>query len=79
MRRDRFLPLGALSLTASVLPALAFAQDTVFNPTWVEWTAFGVINAIIIGIHLTLYLKGNLKSVKNLYKRDGTEEEGQSG
>lgn len=79
MRLNKSALAGSMVLSGWLLPGSVSAQDTVFNPTWVEWTAFGVINAIIIGIHLTLYLKGNLKSVKNLYKRDGTEEEGQSG
>lgn len=45
-----------------------------FNPTWKEWTAFAVINAIIISIQAALYFRGNLRKVDNIYSGDGQSQ-----
>lgn len=58
------------------LEPLLLLVEVPFNPTWVEWVAFAVINAIIIGIQAALYFRGNLRKVDNIYSGDGKQQEG---
>lgn len=64
------------AMTVQAITAqVALSAGMTFDPTWVEWVAFGVINAIIVAIHAALYFRGNLRKVDHIYDGDGKAEE----
>lgn len=73
------MTIQAITVQAITVQAMtaqvAQAAGMTFDPTWVEWVAFGVINAIIVGIHAALYFRGNLRKVDHIYDGDGKAEE----
>lgn len=45
--------------------------QTVFAPTWLEWTLFGVINVIIVAIYVVLWYRGTLRRPQNVFQEGG--------